>query len=297
MIDLAGASELLTPLGIKPSGLTLLDEGKVNSNFRVETPTGPVVLRLHHGADHVIDIEESLARRLSGLIKAPALIGRGPRFLVYEWRPGLSLERALASKANLPYDRIGHDLAGVRKFLNTVTFPSAGFFASDLSIGYPWSSAIDGLWSYLRTLFTQANAPREFVDRMQRIADDAESRLLGVAGPPVLVHGDFKASNVLVDESGLTAVLDWEFAHSGTWLSDVGQMLRHLDSLPPELVTSLTGTLGMDGETMTLVRTLDLVNLVDFLRPERDQPKMHADVIRRIAEVCDLYEARFGKAS
>jgi aminoglycoside phosphotransferase (APT) family kinase protein len=44
-------------------------------------------------------------------------------------------------------------------------------------------------------------------------------------GPPVLVHGDFRTGNFLVEPSGLSAVLDWEFAHFGspyedlTWIS------------------------------------------------------------------------------
>lgn len=33
--------------------------------------------------------------------------------------------------------------------------------------------------------------------------------------PPVLVHGDFRMGNLLIDPSGLTAVLDWEIAHLG----------------------------------------------------------------------------------
>ncbi|MGJ8560245.1 MAG: phosphotransferase family protein [Litorimonas sp.] len=33
--------------------------------------------------------------------------------------------------------------------------------------------------------------------------------------PPVLVHGDFRMGNLLIDTTGLTAVLDWEIAHLG----------------------------------------------------------------------------------
>jgi aminoglycoside phosphotransferase (APT) family kinase protein len=36
-----------------------------------------------------------------------------------------------------------------------------------------------------------------------------------------LVHGDFRIGNVLVDESGLRAVLDWEFTHLGDPCEDV----------------------------------------------------------------------------
>jgi len=39
---------------------------------------------------------------------------------------------------------------------------------------------------------------------------------------PALVHGDFRIGNVMFDEKGLTAVLDWELAHVGDPLEDVG---------------------------------------------------------------------------
>jgi aminoglycoside phosphotransferase (APT) family kinase protein len=43
--------------------------------------------------------------------------------------------------------------------------------------------------------------------------------------PPVaatVVHGDFRLGNLLVDEDGLRAVLDWELAHLGEPLEDLG---------------------------------------------------------------------------
>jgi len=38
----------------------------------------------------------------------------------------------------------------------------------------------------------------------------------------VLVHGDFRLGNLLIDGSGLTAVLDWELAHVGHPMEDLG---------------------------------------------------------------------------
>jgi aminoglycoside phosphotransferase (APT) family kinase protein len=43
--------------------------------------------------------------------------------------------------------------------------------------------------------------------------------------PPVplcLVHGDFRMGNLMVDERGLVAVLDWELAHLGDPMEDIG---------------------------------------------------------------------------
>jgi len=41
---------------------------------------------------------------------------------------------------------------------------------------------------------------------------------------PVLVHGDFRLGNLLVDEGGLTGVLDWEQSHAGDGAEDLGWM-------------------------------------------------------------------------
>jgi aminoglycoside phosphotransferase (APT) family kinase protein len=37
-----------------------------------------------------------------------------------------------------------------------------------------------------------------------------------------LVHGDLRLGNIMVDSSGLTAVLDWELAHMGDPMEDLG---------------------------------------------------------------------------
>jgi aminoglycoside phosphotransferase (APT) family kinase protein len=39
---------------------------------------------------------------------------------------------------------------------------------------------------------------------------------------PTLVHGDFRLGNLLIDERGVSAVLDWELVHSGDPLEDLG---------------------------------------------------------------------------
>lgn len=44
------------------------------------------------------------------------------------------------------------------------------------------------------------------------------------ARAPVVVHGDFRLGNVLVDDGGLAAVLDWELVHAGDPAEDLGWM-------------------------------------------------------------------------
>jgi aminoglycoside phosphotransferase (APT) family kinase protein len=42
------------------------------------------------------------------------------------------------------------------------------------------------------------------------------------AARPVLVHGDYRTGNYLADETGVTAILDWEGAHLGDPIEDLG---------------------------------------------------------------------------
>jgi aminoglycoside phosphotransferase (APT) family kinase protein len=60
------------------------------------------------------------------------------------------------------------------------------------------------------------------VDELDEIGDPHPAIELGLwwlrenrppARPPVVVHGDFRIGNLVVDENGLVGVLDWEFAH------------------------------------------------------------------------------------
>ena len=44
---------------------------------------------------------------------------------------------------------------------------------------------------------------------------------------PALVHNDYRNGNIMVDESGVVAVLDWEVAHIGDPMRDLGWMLCH----------------------------------------------------------------------
>jgi aminoglycoside phosphotransferase (APT) family kinase protein len=47
-------------------------------------------------------------------------------------------------------------------------------------------------------------------------------------GRRCLVHGDFRNGNLLVDEQGLVAVLDWELAHIGAPAEDLGYLCANV---------------------------------------------------------------------
>jgi aminoglycoside phosphotransferase (APT) family kinase protein len=79
------------------------------------------------------------------------------------------------------------------------------------------------------------------LDRLQQLCDHfgnpSPSHQLAVnwlrrqappTSPRVLCHGDFRIGNLLVDEQGLTAVLDWELAHMGFAGEDLGYLCANV---------------------------------------------------------------------
>lgn len=79
------------------------------------------------------------------------------------------------------------------------------------------SSAIDQLDRY-EELYLGYDIPRPTFDlAFQMLRKSAPAPL-----DPVLVHGDFRLGNLMVDENGLAGVLDWELAHLGDPREDIG---------------------------------------------------------------------------
>ncbi|GAA5335208.1 MULTISPECIES: phosphotransferase family protein [Thermus] len=72
---------------------------------------------------------------------------------------------------------------------------------------HPWRTALETAYEDLDAL----EEPHPALEWGLRWLQDHPPR----ERPLVLVHGDFRVGNLLVDEEGLVAVLDWEFAHLG----------------------------------------------------------------------------------
>jgi aminoglycoside phosphotransferase (APT) family kinase protein len=63
--------------------------------------------------------------------------------------------------------------------------------------------------------------PHPAIEWAFRWLDRVIARLEPTGRPPCIVHGDFRIGNMLYDEAGLTAVLDWEGVHIGEPEEDI----------------------------------------------------------------------------
>lgn len=85
---------------------------------------------------------------------------------------------------------------------------------SELLAGLDETDQVDAY----RTVLDQLGHPSPAFELGLRWLDDHRPQVTGRS----LVHGDFRLGNLLIDDDGLASVLDWELAHLGDPMEDLG---------------------------------------------------------------------------
>jgi aminoglycoside phosphotransferase (APT) family kinase protein len=85
-------------------------------------------------------------------------------------------------------------------------------------LGAPPADAGHAAIAAMRARLDAAGTPRPVTEWGLRTAE----RHTPAPVPPVLNHNDFRTGNIMLDASGVTAVLDWEFAAWGDPAADLG---------------------------------------------------------------------------
>lgn len=148
------------------------------------------------------------------LCEDPAVLGRV--FYVMRRVTGEALGRRVVADNDLGGDRsalaerLGRELAR----LHTITPPHPGLSFLEM----PEPDAAHAAVTTCRVYLDALGNPRPGLEWGLRWCETH-------APPPgevVLVHQDFRTGNYMVDDSGLTAILDWEFSTWGDPMSDLG---------------------------------------------------------------------------
>lgn len=217
------AAALARLLGADGVELRPLTSGTSRQSFTVTT-TGPaprhLVLQQHLAGDtrdHLPAADEARLLRAAAAAGVPVppvvaasddagLIGRP--FVLSEKVAGESIPRRILRDPALATARgeLAHQLGAAIARLQSVDL-------SDL----PELPDVDAL-SQLRAQTDELGLARPAME----LGFAWLARHRPPARPHVLVHGDLRLGNLLVDTTGVTAVLDWELAHIGDPLEDLG---------------------------------------------------------------------------
>jgi aminoglycoside phosphotransferase (APT) family kinase protein len=285
-------TELGALLGDDVVEAVALDGGLRNTNYCVHFAHSkpPVVLRLYTNDDPLSCARErALLDLVAGHVPAPRVLrsdpSADPPWSLLTWLDGTRYDHASDQAPAKLARSAGQTLARIHSF----EFDRPGFLGAQLEIVEPltvehgWADWISG-W-----LLNGSAGDRLGSDLTRRVlrfvADHADEMRRPHQPKPVLVHADYKPWNLLVaGSSRISGVLDWEFAHAGSKLLDLGIFLRQRESLPPnyerafgEGYTSAGGTLP--DEWSQLSRLTDLICLVQLVdRGETEDRQRTADL-------------------
>jgi aminoglycoside phosphotransferase (APT) family kinase protein len=145
------------------------------------------------------------------------VIGRA--FYLMRLAPGVAAghrvvkDLSLGGNRDALAQRLGQELARIHSILpQSAAGSSLGFLAQSSS-----NPALDRVRLY-RGYLDELGDPRPAVEWGLRWLELNARE----AGEITLVHQDFRTGNYLVNETGLTAILDWEFAAWGDPMADIG---------------------------------------------------------------------------
>lgn len=264
-------------LGPTSASVELLPGGFANLNVRVGADR---VLRVYLRDPAVRPKEALLLRRGWRSLRVPAVLDEGDDFLLLERvAHGPLLATAEHGAA------VGRALAE----LHQVRFDVAGHLGRDLTVVEPFPCAVSALRAHVDDLLEGPAGAlmHDFAAPLRAFLAERADRLRASAGPPVLLHGDFKASNLHWTTDERLLVLDWEFAWAGPALMDVGQLARWAppDAFCEAFAASYRGAGGaLPHEWRRDAAAFDLANLVGLLASAPAGSRRALDVRGRIAE-------------
>jgi Ser/Thr protein kinase RdoA (MazF antagonist) len=223
----------LRPLAGGFSGETFVaDAGGQRTVVRVYAESGA-----RRGPD-APEVDAAVLHLVRGLVPVPTVleVRRGepeadvPGLLVTSFVPGERLDLLLPTLDDDALGIVGTACGDLAGRLACMPMPRPGVLAA-AGDGSLVVAPLPPGWQDLEEYAEQQRAvlglDEQAAGRLLTLARAAQDRLDRV-GRASLVHSDLNPKNLLVDPDSLavTALLDWEFAHAGSPLTDVGNLLR-----------------------------------------------------------------------
>ncbi len=301
-------------------GLTPLTGGFSGETFLAESAGEQVVIRIYAGRgarrERAAEIDAAVLHLVRGLLPVPQVLemrrpdtaAGTPGVLVTSFLPGERLDLSLPGLDGRPRAAVAGNLGLVLGRLAQLPMPRHGQFVDAGLRIEPWAGAPDlPAWvRHQRSASALAGWPDDLYRRLLAVADHAQG-LLDEVDRACLVHGDFNPKNLLIDSATgeLTGLLDWEFAHAGTPMTDLGNLLR-FERAPGFTEGVLTGYLAVAGHLdglagrsraarrkrlLGLARAADLFALAELAGRRGENPVAgQSDVLlRAIAASGDLH--------
>jgi aminoglycoside phosphotransferase (APT) family kinase protein len=223
--------------------LERLTDGFRNSNFKLTVDgAAPLVLRVYEHDPALCRKELDLRRLMGAAVPLPEVVRAEPDgceglppFVLTRFVEGISYRelrrRGDAEAVGEAARSAGETLAAIGRF----RFEKPGWIAPGPTVSAPLMEGENAVPRFvdrcLASPLAAARVPTELRERIRTAVWRGAAELAPHDRASRLAHGDFNKRNLIVRETAgvwrVAAVLDWEFAVSGSPLMDIANFLRY----------------------------------------------------------------------
>jgi aminoglycoside phosphotransferase (APT) family kinase protein len=289
--------------------LSPLPGGFSGETFVAEVAGERTVVRIYaargarRGAE-AVEVDAAVLRLVRGLLPVPEVLEvrrpdpavQAPALLVTSFLPGSRFDLVLPGLDDRRRAVAGRNVGRVLARLAQMPMPLAGSFCDGhLRVDPLPPGDLVGFVELKRGGTALADWPADEYDGLLEVADRAQG-LLDDLERTCLVHSDFNPKNLLVDPDTLevTGLLDWEFAHAGWPVTDLGNLLRFERDEPfADAVVDTYRDQVVDAadDVLERARAADLYALVDLAARRGENPvaEQAHQQLRAVARAGDLH--------
>ena len=281
-------------------------DGFRNANFRIRLDSIPgfVVLRIYEHDPSLCAKEVDLLNLIKYSVPVPAIIhaeleglNEIPPFVFMHYVEGISLRELKRKGDSGSIAQAAYSAGETVAAISRTTFNKSGWLGPGPAVGAPLLEGANSGPRFVDLCLASGNSQiylgSELTDQVHALVWSYAPQLAALDNERCLVHGDFGKRNLFVQQVNgkwrVAAVLDWEFAISGSPLTDVGHFLRYeCASCPvaePHFSEGFSHAGGrLPDEWRRQARVLDLIALCESLTHD----ELPHDVV---AELVDLVRA------
>jgi aminoglycoside phosphotransferase (APT) family kinase protein len=312
--DICAVRKMLEPFfgEEKVECIEMLSGGLNNSNIMVTSSFNEkYVLRIYNKGNKSMMIECKIARLLSGKVPVAQVLYSDSScslfqfpFLLMKWVRGEQLSQMIyRENANEIWSAGGAAGAALAE-IHKMKLPDSGFFDDQLNIREHVQINAASFMLFMEEFYRKGNVTKHLGENVCRkilTFSQEHAYLLDDLGEQCcLVHSDYNPLNILVEEKGgiirISAILDWEYAFSGSPLMDIGNMLRYEDitatsMFMPFILSYQENGGDLPDKWLQKAKLLDLIALFDLSDQEECGTVRVADIKRLILKTMDEWES------